>query len=86
MMTSAAFFLLVSLSAGVLTGGVLVVRGGREDSLIGLSVATVCCVTALLLLDRYVGLAFSRDIGFYLIFPGVFGVLYFCTVMRGVGD
>jgi len=78
--------LLAALSAGVLTGVVLVARGGRENSLIGLGVATICAVTMLVVLDRYAGVAFSRDIALYLVFPGVFGVIYFCMVMREVKD
>jgi len=79
-------FLLLCLSAGILTGSVLVGRGGRETSLIGLNVATICAVTMLVAMDRYMGIAFSRDIAFYLVLPGVFGVIYFCMAMRGVKD
>jgi hypothetical protein len=86
MMTMMLGFLLFSLAAGILCGTALVWRGGRENSLIGLSVATICSVTALVLMDKYWGIAFSKDIGFYLVFPGVFGVIYFAMVMRGVAD
>ena len=39
-------FVLAALSAGILTGIVLVSRGEPENSLIGLNVATICAVTA----------------------------------------
>ena len=86
MITPAVYFLLLALSVGILTGVILVARGGRENSLIGLGVATICAVMALVAADKYMGIAFSRDIAFYLVFPGVFGIIYFCMVMRGVED
>jgi len=81
-----ADLLLMALAVGVATGSMLVVRGGRENSLIGLNVATICVVTALVVWDKYSGIAFSRDIGFYLVLPGAFGVIVFCMLMKGVAD
>ena len=77
--------LLFSLAAGVACGIVLVGRGGPENSLIGLNVATVCAVTLLLAMQE-AGVAFSRDIAFYLIFPGVFGVIVFTRFLAEVRD
>jgi multisubunit Na+/H+ antiporter MnhF subunit len=77
--------LLFSLSVAVLCGVVLVARGGSENSLIGLNVATICGVTMLVVLQEYFNIAFSRDIAFYLIFPGVFGVIVVCMLLRNIG-
>ncbi|MBU0762843.1 MAG: hypothetical protein KKD39_07430 [Candidatus Altiarchaeota archaeon] len=76
--------LLAVLALAVATGIVLVLRGGPENSLIGLNVATIAAVTVLMAFDRYYGLAFAKDIGFYLIFPGVFGVMIFSRFILGV--
>jgi hypothetical protein len=80
------WFLFLCLSAGVLTGAVLVTRGGRENSLIGLNVATICAVTMLVAMDKYMGIAFSRDIALYLVLPGAFGVIVFSMALKGAGD
>ena len=77
---------LFSLSVGVLSGALLVARGGPENSLIGLNVATICGVTALVVLDREFGVVFSKDIAFYLILPGVFGVVVVAMLLRGLAD
>ncbi|MFH1056092.1 MAG: hypothetical protein V1744_08375 [Candidatus Altiarchaeota archaeon] len=88
-MTIILMFFLFALSVGVLTGVIIVARGGvgsRENSLIGLNIATICAVTMLVAMDKYMGIAFSRDIAFYLIFPGVFGIIIFCMLLREVDD
>jgi multisubunit Na+/H+ antiporter MnhF subunit len=77
------YFLVLSLAFGVLAGVRLVARGGPENSLIGLNVAVICVVTELVVLHRYFGLAFGRDIAFYLIFPGVFGVIVYAKFLSG---
>ncbi len=76
--------LLLSLAAAIAAGVVLVLRGGPENSLIGLNVATISAVTFLVLLQESV--AFSRDIAFYLIFPGFLGVIVFSRFVREVGE
>lgn len=76
-------FLVFCLAAGVLAGVQLVARGGPENSLIGLNVAVICVVTELVVLNQFYGLAFSSDIAFYLIFPGVFGVIVYARFLRG---
>ncbi len=76
-------FLIISLAIGVLAGVQLVAKGGAENSLIGLNVAVICIVTELVLLNQYYNLAFARDIAFYLIFPGVFGVIVYAKFLRG---
>ena len=76
--------LMFSLSVGVLSGVVLVARGGIENSLIGLNIATICGVTMLIILDKYFNVAFSKDIAYYLIFPGIFGVIVVCILLKEV--
>jgi multisubunit Na+/H+ antiporter MnhF subunit len=76
-------FLVFSLAVGVLAGVQLVARGGPENSLIGLNVAVICVVTELVILHQFYGLVFSRDIAFYLLFPGVFGVIIYAKFLRG---
>ena len=76
--------LYAAMAAGVLSGVIIVLRGGPANSLIGLNVATICAVTALVALDMDSGISFSRDIAFYLIFPGVFGVIIFSRFMAEV--
>ncbi len=70
-------FVLFALAVGVVTGVVLVARGAPENSLIGLNVATVCAVTALVVMQQNLMISFSKDIAFYLIFPGIFGAIIF---------
>ena len=76
-------FLLFALAIGVVTGVLLVGRGSPGNSLIGLNVATICAVTILVLMQEQ-GIGFSRDIGFYLIFPGFLGVIVFTRFLREV--
>ncbi len=72
------------LSIGLLAGVIVVLRGGPENSLIGLNVATICAVTGLVGLDKFIGIGFAQDIAFFLIFPGVFGVLIFSRFVKEV--
>ncbi len=76
-------FLYIALAFGVVTGVRLVARRNAEDSLIGLNVAVICTVTALVAFHHYELIAFSRDIAFYFIFPGVIGVIAYAKFLRG---
>ncbi|MBD3387799.1 MAG: hypothetical protein GF416_02010 [Candidatus Altiarchaeales archaeon] len=78
--------LISSLAVGVLVGVVLVSRGGPENSLIGLNIATICAITAFLAVQREQNILFTGDILFYLILPGVFGVIVFTRFMSEVRD
>lgn len=80
-MTPLTFFM-ACLAGGVLAGTQLVLRGQVEDAIIGLNVAVICTVTALVLLNEYSGLAFSRDIAFFLILPGIFGSIFYARMIR----
>jgi multisubunit Na+/H+ antiporter MnhF subunit len=72
------------LALCIVTAVILVLMGEPENSLIGLNIATVAAVTFLLVLDRHYGLAFSKDIGLYLILPGVLGVMVFSRFLLEV--
>lgn len=74
---------LAALSFGVLAGVKIVVRKETENALIGLNVAVICSVTGLVLLQKYFGVAFSRDIAFYMIFPGFIGIIVYAKFLRG---
>jgi hypothetical protein len=71
--------LLGALAAGIIAGLALVGRGGPENSLIGLNAATVCAVTALLVLDAHI--PFSGDIAYYLVLPGILGAAVAAIIM-----
>ena len=75
--------LILALATGILTGVATVLRGGPENSLIGLNVATISAATYLVTLHEG-GLSFSKDIAFYLLFPGFLGVIVFTRFMKGV--
>jgi hypothetical protein len=79
-MMSVLIFLEMVLGFAILTGVVIIARGGPENSLIGLNISVISTVTALVLLDNFIG--FSRDIAFYLIFPGIFGVIVYAIILE----
>jgi multisubunit Na+/H+ antiporter MnhF subunit len=78
-----ADFLVICLAVGVLSGARLVLRGSPENSIIGLNIAVVCAVTALVLLEVSYGVGFSTAIAFCLILPGVFGSILYAKFLRG---
>ena len=76
-------FLVICLGVGVLSGAQLVLRGSSENSIIGLNIAVVCTVTALVLLETSYRIGFSTFIALCLIFPGVFGSIAYAKMLRG---
>ena len=76
-------FLVICLAVGVLSGVQLVLRGSPENSIIGLSMALICAVTGLVLLEVYYKIGFSTAIAFCLIFPGIFGSIFYAKFLRG---
>lgn len=79
-------FFYACISLGVISGVVIVLRGGPENSLIGLNVATICAATGLLAMDGFMGVGYAKEIAFYLIFPGILGPILFSRFIGGVCD
>jgi multisubunit Na+/H+ antiporter MnhF subunit len=76
------YLLFVALSISFLTGARLVARRGSTTSLVGANVATISLGTALILLGREFGIAYTREITFALIVFGTVGIIMFSRILR----
>ena len=75
---------LAACAVGVLTGVILVNRNPPENALIGLNLATVCAISALLIIQQNWEIGFSKDIAFFLVFPGAIGIIVFSRFLLEV--
>ena len=76
------YLLFIALSLSFLTGARLVARRGSTTSLVGANVATISLGTALILLGREFGIAYTREITFALILVGAVGIIMFSRILR----
>jgi len=78
-----ADFLLICLAIGVLSGARLVLRGSKENAIIGYNIAAICAITGLVLLEAEYKVGFSSAIAICLVFPGAFGSILYAKFLRG---
>ena len=76
------YSLFVALSISFITGARLVARRGSTTSLVGANVATISLGTALVLLGKEFGIAYTREITFALIIFGAVGIIMFSRILR----
>jgi len=80
--TFGSYFLFIALSIAFLTGARLVARKGSTTSLVGANVSTISMGTALIVLGKEFGIAYTREITFALIIFGAVGIIMFSRILR----
>lgn len=76
------YMLFTALSISFLTGARLVARRGSTTSMVGANLATISLGTALILLGKEFGIAYTREITFALIVFGAVGIIMFSRILR----